>query len=174
MRASVVVSAVLACALGGCTRGPSGTAGAPASATAAATIPATANVPANAPASAVARVPSFQKELGPYFAARCANAPGCHGPRRKRSVKMDLRATESYRALVDVESTERHGAMLVKPGDPEASFLLAKLLGKLRDREGTAMPRDEEDDRPVSPIPFDPDFIDNALVPWIRAGAPNN
>ena len=134
-----------------------------------------ASVPPSPSPAAPPRVPSFQRELAPYFVARCANAAGCHGLRKTRHVALDLRATESYRHLVNVPSDERRSAMLVKPGDPDASFVVVKLLGKgLRDREGTAMPREEDDNRPVSPIPFDPDFIDNALVPWIRAGAPNN
>lgn len=110
----------------------------------------------------------------PYLAMRCASARGCHGNHKTRTVDLDLRPYAAYRSLVNRESDERLGARLVVPGDPAASFVVAKLLGKLRDKEGTAMPRDERDDRPVSPIPFDPDFIDNALVPWILKGARNN
>jgi hypothetical protein len=150
--------------------------GAPPSAKVAPAVAPAPRVAADAPAVAARppRIPSWRREIMPYLAQRCASARGCHGNNKTRHVDLDLRPVAAYKSLVNVESDERLRAKLVAPGDPDASFLVAKLLGKLRDREGTAMPRDEQDDRPVSPIPFDPDFIDNALVPWIKAGAPAN
>lgn len=126
-------------------------------------------------ARAPTRVPSFSREIQPYLALRCANDLGCHGERHTRHSAMDLRSGQAYAHLVGAASDIRKGALLVAPGDPDGSFLVDKLLGrKLGGREGTAMPRDPEDNRAVSPIPFDPDFLEQALLPWIRAGAPNN
>lgn len=121
------------------------------------------------------RVPSFRAELVPYFQRTCAQARDCHGEHPNLNVDLDLHtADRMWSQLVNHASAERRGAVLVKPGDPDASFLVAKLTGKLRDREGKAMPEDPETGAPLKPVPFDPDFIEQALRPWIVAGAPNN
>ncbi len=71
-------------------------------------------------------------------------------------------------------SRVRRGAVLVARGDPAASFLLDKLTGSLRPREGKAMPLDPETGAPVTPSPLAGEFLTNVLRPWIEAGAPDD
>ena len=111
----------------------------------------------------------------PYFQRTCAQAHDCHGDHPNSHVDLDLRtAASAYAQLVDKPSEQRAGALRVKPGDPDASYIVAKLTGKLRDREGKPMPVDPDTGLPLKPVPFDPAFVDGALRPWILAGAPNN
>lgn len=142
---------------------------APPPAPAAAPVP-----PAPAAAASGAPVMSFKAVIAPYFESRCASDKGCHGARPAWLVDLDLRKGAAYSQLVNVGAEERSGAKRIAPGDPAGSFVLDKMLGKLHHREGKAMPVDPQTSAPVRPIPSDPDFIDNALIPWIRAGAPNN
>ena len=120
-------------------------------------------------------VPSFERVLVPYFQRTCAQAHDCHGDQPNTHVDLDLRTADSaWSHLVNRPSEERAGAMRVKPGDPDASFVMAKLTGALRDREGKAMPVDPETGMPLRPVPFDPDFVEKVMRPWIRSGAPRN
>lgn len=173
----VVLLLLLLASVAACSKAPPASAPSPDPSTASPTPPPPAPAPRErtAPITGTARVPSFAREIQPYLAMRCANDLGCHGERHTRHSRMDLRSGQAYSHLVGAASDIRKGALLVAPGDPDKSFLVDKLLGrKLGGREGTAMPRDPEDNRAVSPIPFDPEFIDYALLPWIRAGAPQN
>lgn len=62
----------------------------------------------------------------------------------------------------------------MKPGDPDASLLIHKLTGNLGVKEGKRMPIDADTGEPIEPSPVPAAFIDEVVVPWIRAGAPNN
>jgi hypothetical protein len=68
----------------------------------------------------------------------------------------------------------RPGAMRVKPGDPEHSFLIAKLTGRLGPGEGKAMPLDVDTGTPLMPSPVPETFLHDVLERWIAAGAPND
>lgn len=136
------------------------------------TMPQAAAPTANLPPGA--RVPSFQREIVPWMQVHCADAKSCHGASPAWTVDLDLRPGAAYKALVNEPAERRLDTMRVKPGDPAASFLLAKLNGKLRPREGKTMPLDPKTGKPTQPVPEDPDFLEHALIPWIRAGAPNN
>lgn len=119
-------------------------------------------------------IPSFRIDILPVLVSNCATAEGCHGNRPTPSVDLDLRASAAYRQLVDIPSEARRGAVRVKPGDTQASFLLDKLTGRLGPvQEGKRMPIDAETGAPVVPSPLASDFIDG-LERWIAAGAPNN
>lgn len=130
---------------------------------------------ASLPSSKAPPIPSFRAEILPVMALHCASAEGCHGDKPTPSVSMDLRASSAYGELVNKPADGRRGAMRVKPGDPQASFLVDKLTGRLGSvQEGKRMPIDVETGAPVVPSPLPPDFIERALEPWIAAGAPNN
>jgi len=120
---------------------------------------------------APARLPSWKSEIAPFLVVRCASERRCHGESPTGFVDLDLRAPAAWAQLVGARAEERPGALRVKPGDPEASFLVDKLRGHLGPREGQRMPRTSAGE-PGDPV--EPDFLDNALLPWIRAGAPNN
>ena len=141
--------------------------------------PARSSPPTPAPPPDLARAarptPSFAGVIYPYLQRTCAQAPDCHGDRPNMHIDLDMRsAASAYAALVDVPSEQRRGAKRIKPFDPDASFIIAKLTGKLGDREGKAMPVDPETGAPLRPIPFDPSFVEDVMRPWIAAGAPRN
>ena len=120
-------------------------------------------------------IPSFHADVLPVLALQCASAEGCHGNKPTPSVSLDLRASFAYGELVNKPSEGRRGAVRVKPGDPQASFLLDKLTGRLGSvQEGKRMPIDVDTGAPVVPSPLPPEFVEQVLEPWIAAGAPNN
>ena len=117
--------------------------------------------------------PSFRDNVVSYLSMNCA-ITGCHGEKATIAVNLDLRPASAYASLVNHAAESRAGAMRVKPGDPDGSFLIAKLTGKLGPREGKPMPLDPSTGKPLPTVPADPRFIDTILRPWIQSGAPNN
>lgn len=121
------------------------------------------------------RIPSFRGDIAPVLVLHCSSADGCHGNKPSPSVDLDLRDSSAYGQLVGKPSEARRGAQRVKPGDPESSFLVDKLTGRLGSaQEGKRMPIDAETGAPIVPSPLPADFVENVLEPWIAAGAPNN
>jgi hypothetical protein len=117
-------------------------------------------------------VPSFHRDVLPVMVKQCASAEGCHGERPTDSVKLDLRPDAAYSELVGVRAEAREGWLRVTPGQPDASFLLDKLSGRLGRGEGKPMPIDEETGAPIEPSPLPEGYVEHVLVPWIRSGAP--
>jgi hypothetical protein len=76
------------------------------------------------------------------FDTSCATL-SCHGTARAGA--LDLRPGAAYASLVGVLAdnpvARAAGTLRVLPGDPERSFLLAKLRGTLGPDEGTPMPQ---------------------------------
>jgi hypothetical protein len=136
------------------------------------------HVPAPAPvastAAAAPPAPSFRDDVLPTLERHCSDPKGCHGFDGTDSVNLDLTHTAAYHALVGHESEVRKDAMLVVPGTPDASFLLDKLSGHLRQDEGKRMPLDAVTGAPIEPSPISSAFMDDVLVPWIRNGAKEN
>jgi len=130
--------------------------------------------PSAAPAAPPPAAPSFRRDVAPVLDRMCARARGCHGAEPTDSVSLDLSSAAAWRQLVGARAEAREGALRVKPGDPQASFLLDKLTGTLRPREGKPMPIDPQTGAPVVPSPIDRAYLDAILKPWIAAGAPNN
>lgn len=121
------------------------------------------------------RIPSFRADIVPVLVLNCSSAEGCHGNKPTPSVDLDLRALSAYEQLVSKPSEARRGGLRVKPGDPQASFLIDKLTGRLGPvQEGKRMPIDVDTGAPVVPSSLPPEFIEKVLEPWIAAGAPNN
>jgi hypothetical protein len=73
-------------------------------------------------------------------------------------------AGDPYAALVNVASSQRPGAVLVIPGDPDSSYLVRKIEG--RDITGLRMPR--------SGPPFMTDGQISVIRRWIEVGAPRD
>ena len=115
---------------------------------------------------------SFRKDVAPVLARTCASTEGCHGEHRTKIVELDLREGQSFASLVRVASELREGQQRVVPGQPDASFLINKLKGKLQDNEGRAMPLDPATGTARHPSPV-VEFVDRMLIPWIAAGATN-
>jgi hypothetical protein len=119
-------------------------------------------------------VPSFQRDVAPVLARSCATSKGCHGPRPSQVGDLNLAPATSYRELVGVRAELRPTSRRVEPGVPEKSFLLDKLAGQLGDDEGKRMPLDPATRRPLESSGLPEGFLERVLIPWIRAGAPDN
>lgn len=117
---------------------------------------------------------SFRGEVLPYLLRNCASSDGCHGPDPTDSVALDLRPQAAWRELVNHDAAARKGALRVRPGDPAQSFLVDKLVGRLRRGEGKAMPLDPDTGVPSPPTSDQRTFVETVLVPWVAGGAPDN
>jgi hypothetical protein len=97
------------------------------------------------------------------FTPSCAGFSSCHptnGP-----AKCDLTAGRSWSTLVGKPAVVNHARTLVVPGDPEASFLIAKLRGHLTEDDGDPMPLRN---------PPLPEEAIQAIEQWILEGAQDN
>ena len=97
------------------------------------------------------------------FTPSCASFSSCHasnGP-----AKCDLTLGRSYASLVGKNAVVNHARTLVVPGEPESSFLVAKLRGHLETGDGEAMP--------LRNPPLSEDVI-AAIEQWIADGAQEN
>jgi len=79
--------------------------------------------------------PTLAKEVQPIFDANCTK---CHGLKDQKA-HLDLSAGKSYAAAVNVPSVQVDTLMRVKPGDPENSYLMQKVLHTAA--QGKGMPR---------------------------------
>ncbi len=103
---------------------------------------------------------SFINEVQPIFTANCALS-GCHAGTSPAS-GLNL-SSNAYSRIVNVSSGQRSSLFLIKPLDPDNSYLIHKIKGN--DISGSRMPFG----RP----PLTVDVI--ALIEnWIRQGALNN
>ena len=91
----------------------------------------------------------------------------CHtdAGRRRPAGGMNLSPGAAYASLVGVASSRKPGAIRVVPGDPQNSYLLQKLAGRL-DIVGLCMPRGG------------PPYLTQGQMlvirRWIEMGAPND
>ena len=93
------------------------------------------------------------------FSASCALSE-CHDSTSKKAA-LDLSAGNAYLALINAPSTQQLESFLVVPGDPDASYLVTKLLDTQM-RDGQLMPID------APPLE---DCQVEMIRGWIRAGA---
>jgi hypothetical protein len=127
------------------------------------TVPGTPSTTTTSSTS-LGRTVSFQMEIQPIFATRCA-LPLCHsGPLPREGLNF-TRARGSYRDLVGVASTECPSSERVLPGSPASSYLIAKLEGSGPCFAGFPMPLGGP------PLPA---AELNAIIQWIAEGAPDN
>jgi len=107
---------------------------------------------------------SFSADVQPIFTANCALA-GCHtGPSPEEG--LDLRAGRSYARLVNVDSHECGQLKRVRPGRPDASYLVFKL-------EGPPQPCFSGDRMPRNAPPLSASDRET-IQTWIAQGAANN
>ncbi|MBI4916741.1 MAG: hypothetical protein HY825_12910 [Acidobacteria bacterium] len=78
---------------------------------------------------------SYARDVEPIFLAECGD---CHGAEKPKK-GLDLSAGKGHAALVGRPSQEVVDTLLVKTGDPAASYLWAKLQHTAS--EGKGMPR---------------------------------
>jgi hypothetical protein len=115
-----------------------------------------------------AAAPKYAANIQPIYNVSCALA-GCHlGPLPAQF--LDLSAGKSYHNTVGVRSTEQRDLQLVKPNDPENSYLFKKIRG---DPGVTIMPQGCPGAPLRGALCLTADQID-AVRTWILACAPNN
>jgi hypothetical protein len=103
---------------------------------------------------------SYAADIEPLFVADCTSM-GCHGGVMPQE-QLDLREGTGYDELIDVAAAQCDDRVLVVPGDPQASYVLDKLLG-VDQCMGTRMPKGAD--------PYPPEQID-LVTAWICQGAP--
>jgi hypothetical protein len=113
--------------------------------------------------AAQAAGPSFSKDLVPILKTQCAI---CHLTGQEQG-NLALPPAKAYASLVNVKSTEAPALTRVTPGQPDKSYLIAKL-------EGTQIKAGGKGAR----MPFAGTPLPAAQVKlfrdWIAAGAANN
>ena len=113
-------------------------------------------------------LPTFTSIQREVFNARDSSGrpacTSCHNPAGARFTgNLSLAEGTSYQALVGVPSSGKAGAIRVVPGNPEASYLLNKVLGT--DIVGDRMPR-------LGPYLSDGQI--RIIRRWIELGAKND
>ena len=102
---------------------------------------------------------SYARDVEPIFLAECGD---CHGAEKPKK-GLDLSAGKGHAALVGRPSQEVPDTLLVKAGDPAASYLWAKLQHTTS--EGKGMPRTIFGAKKLAPEQLD------LVERWIRDGA---
>ena len=113
---------------------------------------------------------SFASNIQPIFNRSCA-LPSCHIP-PVPAQGQDLSPGVAYGQLVNVSSTEQPRLKRVKPGDPNASYLVRKIQGG-PNISGVLMPNG----CPGAPLAMAQCLTADesaAIVQWITECAPNN
>jgi len=113
---------------------------------------------------------SFSMDIQPIFNRSCA-LPSCHIP-PVPAQGQDLSPGVAYGQLVNVSSTEQPRLKRVKPGDPNASYLVRKIQGG-PNISGVLMPNGCPGVPAAGAQCLTPDEI-MAIVQWITECAPNN
>jgi hypothetical protein len=111
---------------------------------------------------------SFAKDIQPIFSRSCALA-GCHsGPVDEAAEGMTLDPGVSYENIVGAEAIEvRQGVVhRIEPGQPDRSYLVAKLRGTYEQLGGEGSPMPLEGSLPAADL--------DKIVKWVESGAPNN
>jgi hypothetical protein len=115
------------------------------------------------PTSCVSKTVSLATDVQPIMTQRCSSIEGCHGFKVRN-------AAGSYKFLVGAKSTEcDDGRLLAKPGDPEHSYVIDKLVDRNLCK-GDPMPkfllRHAWTELPQADV--------QTVYDWICEGAPNN
>ena len=113
--------------------------------------------PVNADCELLPTLRSLEEE---YFGPSCTFS-SCHDSDNPAGA-LDLTIGNAYDALVEVASVGDADAMLIVPGDPDASYLVHRVEGT----KGVFMP-------PGITEALDPDCRIATLRAWILAGAPS-
>jgi hypothetical protein len=105
---------------------------------------------------------SFKQSIVPVLKTKCAS---CHLTGQEGGA-LALHPGAAYASLVNVKSSEA-GLLRVKPGAPDQSYLLMKLLGTHLDHGGQGARM------PFGSPPLDAETIAKVRQ-WIASGAPDN
>lgn len=111
---------------------------------------------------------SFAQEIQPIFTRSCA-LPDCHGPPEEFAAQeLLLDPGNSYAQTVGVRAVQVRNADVkrIEPGDPDRSYLVAKIRGTHRQLGGVGAPMPLDGSLPAEDL--------EKIVRWVEAGAPNN
>jgi hypothetical protein len=108
-------------------------------------------------------VPTLTEVQASIFDVSCA-VPGCHAGANPL-MGLDLTAGAAFANLVNVPSVVRRDLMLVAPGKPDSSYLVAKIEGSALIGTTLRMPLGRD--------PLSTEAIE-AVRAWIEAGAKND
>ncbi len=104
---------------------------------------------------------TFSRVLGEVFVPSCARA-GCHGGQAPQA-GLNLEAAAAYTNVVNRPSTQRPELLRVAPYNPQASYLVKKILGT-PDIVGSPMPAEGSLSAEARQL----------VVDWVRRGAPRD
>jgi hypothetical protein len=114
---------------------------------------------------------SFRRDVAPTLTASCSTR-SCHGGGSRPPVLgPNLDATKMRAALVGVMAEERTDRAYVRPGDPNASFLVQKIEGRLIHAECTD--HDCGETMPLDNPSLSPESL-RAIRTWVLEGAEDN
>jgi len=114
---------------------------------------------------------SFAGNIQPIYNRSCATSTACHiGP--TAGAGLQLQQGIAYGATVNVPSTQQPRQILVKPGDPDTSYLLRKVEGA-KGISGLQMPQGCPGTPLGGAVCPSADEI-TAIRTWIMECAPNN
>ncbi|MCB9664647.1 MAG: hypothetical protein H6732_11085 [Alphaproteobacteria bacterium] len=106
--------------------------------------------------------PTYEADVVPILRNNCASSD-CHGG-PEATTGLDLRPSKAYAQLVGVPCDQADDILRVDPGNPDASYLLAKVGGTPEALGGEGDPM---------PPPFGLGQQDlDVIRAWIAAGAP--
>jgi hypothetical protein len=108
--------------------------------------------------------PRFQQDIQPIFERRCSIG-GCHSEMSHQG-GLYLTRDSAYSALVGRPSRLFVGEVLVRPGDPNNSWLVIAIRDDAARRRGLAR-------MPLGSGALTPNQIQN-IVNWINRGAPDD
>ncbi len=108
---------------------------------------------------------SFSSIVQDILVPRCASA-ACHGGNPPAAFPR-LDAEGAYDAIVNVDSQQASGVKLVKPFEPDVSYMLLKMRGEAAGVGGIATPM------PIGDAALTPSEL-AAFEAWIQNGAPND
>jgi hypothetical protein len=102
----------------------------------------------------------FGGDVQPIFTKKCAH-PSCHGV--AESAGLRLSKGMAYKDIVNVPAIEDSSMMIIKPGEPDSSYLVLKIEGKA----------------PVGArMPLTGGYLSSSeiqtIVSWVKAGAKDN
>jgi hypothetical protein len=114
---------------------------------------------------------SYAGNIQPIYNRSCATSTACHiGP--TSGAALQLQQGVSFGATVNVPSTQQPRLLLVRPGDPDASYLLRKVEG-VPGISGLQMPQGCPGAPAGGAVCPTADEI-TAIRTWIMECAPNN
>ena len=111
---------------------------------------------------------SYARDIQPIYTRTCA-LPDCHGqPEETAGGDLLLEPENSYANTVGVKAVQVRSrtVLRIEPGQPDNSYLIAKIRGTHRQLGGTGARMPQDGTLPEGDL--------EKIVKWVQAGSPNN